>query len=299
MKFQGVYPALLTPFFENGNIDFESLEKLIDFLIGKGVHGLFPLGTTGEGLLLSTDARKKVAQHVIKSVNERIPVIVHVGTISTKETIELAQHAEKSGADGISVVCPYFFPLDDQAIYQHFKRIAESVSDDFPLFVYHFPENSRNNIELNVLLKLIESCPNIRALKFTSDDFTQIQQYINATPEDFSVMLGPDQYYLAGLHMGSHGSVSGNANVFPEPYVKLFDYYQKGLVEEAKKEQKKISYITETFKYGSNVSMLKKGLEFRGLNGGSVRAPLRDIDEKEKEEMFKLLESLNVNIKEE
>lgn len=294
MIFHGVYPALITPFFEDGRLDFGALEQHIEFLISKGVHGLFPLGTTGEGLLLSRSERKEVAEQVMKFVNKRIPVVFHVGELSTEGTIELARHAEKIGADGISAVCPYFFPVDDEAIYQHYRRISQSVSEDFPVFLYNIPGNARNEVSLEVLLKLSQNTSNIRSIKISSADFTQIQQILANVPKDFAVVLGPDQYGVAGLQMGAKGNVSGHANVYPEPFVKLYELFMQGEFDKAKEMQQQIYQIIEIFKNGTNLSYFKQALEFRGLPSSFVRSPLRNITKEEKEELFKKLESISL-----
>lgn len=291
MIIRGVFPALLTPFHDNNTVNYSALEQHIEFLIAKGVHGLFPLGTTGEGMLLSLEERKSVAAQVVTFANGRIPVVVHVGDQTTERTIELAQHAEQIGAAGVSVICPYFFPVDDEAIYQHYSRVAKSVSDDFPVFVYNFPGNARNEITLAVLLRLIENHDNIRALKFSSDNFTQILQIIEAVPQHFPLMLGPDHFFLAGLHAGAAGGVSGNANVYPEPFVKTYQYYTEGKWEEAKKMQRSIWKVSAALKNGTSLSHFKHALAFRGITGSSiVRAPLRNITEEEKNAMFAELE---------
>lgn len=294
MSFKGVFPALITPMLGDQTVDYRSLGDLIEFQMDKGVHGLFPLGTTGEGLLFTPEERKQIAEFIVKTVNGRIPVVVHVGHLRTDVTIELAKHAEEIGATGISVICPYFFPLTDEMIYHHFKAVSQAVSKDFPVFVYHFPGNTRNSVTLDVLLKLTETCRNIRALKFTDTNFEEVQKISFAVPNDFSIMLGPDQLFFAGLSVGTQGSVSGNANIFPEPYVRLYECFQKGAFEEAKKEQETILQIAEALQYGSNISILKNALAYRGLNGGFVRSPLKDITKMEKEQLFEQLKHIRV-----
>jgi len=290
MKIHGVFPALLTPFHENGSVNYDALEKHIEFLIEKGVHGLFPLGTTGEGMMLSTEERKEVARQVVRFTAGRIPVVIHVGDQTTASTIELSRHAEEIGANGVSVVCPYFFPVDDEAIYQHYASIAQAVSASFPVFAYNFPGNARNEITLSVLLKLIENHANIRALKFSSDNFSQILKIINTVPENFPIMLGPDHLFLAGLHAGAAGGVSGNANVYPEPYVKAYQYFQEGNYEEARRMQKLIWDIADAMKNGVSLSHFKHALANRGFAESIVRAPLRNITDTEKNEMLEKLE---------
>jgi 4-hydroxy-tetrahydrodipicolinate synthase len=292
MTIHGVYPALLTPFHESGSVNYDALEKHIEFLISKGVHGLFPLGTTGEGMLMSVGERKEVARQVVRIAAGRLPVVIHVGDQTTVSTLELARHAEGIGADGVSVVCPYFFPVDDEAIYLHYASVAQSVSDSFPVYAYNFPGNARNEISLSVLLKLIERHPNIKGLKFSSDNFSQLNQIINATPEGFPVMLGPDQLFLAGLQAGTAGGVSGNANVFPEPFVQAYRCFKEGRIEEARSLQKLIWALSDAMNNGLSMSHFKHALASRGLADSIVRAPLRNISDAEKLQMLEKLEQV-------
>jgi len=292
MTIRGVYPALLTPFHESGLVNYDALEQHVEFLISKGVHGLFPLGTTGEGLLLSQAERKEVAAQVVRFANGRVPVVIHVGDQTTDSTIELAKHAEHVGAAGVSVISPYFFPVDDEGIYQHYSKVARAVSADYPVFAYNFPGNARNEITLPVLLKLIENHSNIRALKFSSDNFTQILQILAAVPEGFPVMLGPDQYFFAGLCVGAAGGVSGNANIYPEPYVKLYKYFQEGKLDEARNMQRLIGRLSSAMKNGVSLSHFKHALAFRGLPSSIVRTPLRNISQEEINQMYRELEQI-------
>lgn len=289
MTIHGVYPALLTPFYENGSVNYDALEKHVEFLISKDVNGLFPLGTTGEGMLMSTDERKEVARQVVRFAEGRLPVVIHVGDQTTEGTVELARHAEEIGASGVSVICPYFFPVDDEAVYLHYASIAQSVSESFAVYAYNFPGNARNEISLSVLLKLIERHPNIRGLKYSSDNFSRLSEIIDATPDGFPIMLGPDQLFLAGLQAGTAGGVSGNANIFPEPFVQAYRCFKEGRIEEARLWQKLIRRLSDAMNNGLSMSHFKHALASRGLAASIVRAPLRNISEAEKRHMLEEL----------
>ncbi|SEO63014.1 dihydrodipicolinate synthase family protein [Paenibacillus sp. OV219] len=292
MKHEGVYTALITPFHEDGRIDFEAMENHVDFLVRKGVNGIFPNGTTGEMPLLSIEERKQVAELVVRVVDKRVPVVVHVGDISTQRTIELAQHAEKIGANGISAICPYFYGVDDKEIIGHYHQISKAVSDDFFIFAYTIPSNGRNHITPQTMLELWNSTPNIRGLKNSSDNFSEMQRLLNLAPEGFSLMMGPDHLFLAGLHIGAAGNVSGLSNAFPEFYVRLFELFKQGNYAEAKKEQRKIEELVHVLRSGAKPSLIKRSVDYRGLVGGYVRAPLSNISQDEVTQLYKQLEKI-------
>jgi 4-hydroxy-tetrahydrodipicolinate synthase len=174
----------------------------------------------------------------------------------------------------------------------HYAAVAQSVSESFAVYAYNFPGNARNEISLSVLLKLIERHPNIRGLKSSSDNFSQLNQIINATPEGFPIMLGPDQLFLAGLQAGTAGGVSGNANVFPEPFVQAYRCFKEGRIEEARSLQKLIWALSDAMNNGLSMSHFKHALASRGFADSIVRAPLRNISEAEKLQMLEKLEQV-------
>lgn len=292
MKHQGVYTAITTPFYEDGAINFEAMEHHVDFLVRKGVNGIFPNGTTGEMALLTIQERKQIAELVIRVVDKRIPVVVHVGDISTQRTIELAQHAEKMGADGISVICPYFYLLNEREIVEHYREVSQSVSEDFFIFAYTIPSNGRNHITPELMMQIWHSTTNIRGFKNSSDSFAEMQRVVNIAPEGFSLMMGPDHLFYAGLQVGAAGNVSGLSNAFPEFYANLFKYYNEGKFAEAWHEQRKIEELVHILKSGSRPSLIKRSIDYRGLVGGHVRSPLKDLSQEEQKQLYLQLEKL-------
>jgi 4-hydroxy-tetrahydrodipicolinate synthase len=292
LNHRGVYTALITPFTADGKVDYTAFEALLEFLIDKGVHGLFPLGTTGEGILMSVEERKQVAQFVVRAANNRVPVIVHVGHVRTEETIELARHAASVGASAVAAVTPYYFHLGPSELFQHYVALSQAVPEDFPIFTYHIPSNARNAVTPELIKRLLDETPNIRGLKYSSDQLTELQDILLAAGDDLTVMLGPDHLVLPGLTLGIQGSVSGCSNVFPEPYVRLFHAYWAGQLQEAQRQQKIIAELVRIFRAGARLSLFKEALAFRGLTGGHVRAPLGPLSADEQRVLFEQLESL-------
>ena len=145
---KGVNVPISCPMTPDQQVDYKSLESLCEYLIDKGVHGLYPNGSTGEMCYLTLEERKKVLETCLKVANGRVQVFSMVGALTTKDTIELAQHAERVGADGIGVVTPYYFKLDQKELEEYFVRVAQSVSDDFSVYLYGIPQLAVNDLSL-------------------------------------------------------------------------------------------------------------------------------------------------------
>ncbi|MCG1010646.1 dihydrodipicolinate synthase family protein [Salinicoccus sp. ID82-1] len=289
-RLYGVTTAMVTPMTADQNIDMEGVEKLTDFLVDKGVDCLFPLGTTGEMFKLTIEERKKIAEKVIDSNKERLTVFIHAGGMTTKDTLELARHALQTGADGIGVVSPVFFGANDVEIKNYYKEISFALPDDFPIYLYNIPQLSGNDLSVSVVKELAEECTNIVGLKYSYPDFPRLNEYLNATPEDFSILTGADGLFLPAMAMGCDGVVSGVSGVFPEPFVKVYELYSNSEWEEARKMQASANEVISILKAGANMSYFKKGLDLRGLKGGSVRNPQQNISSQEE---FQLKEQLN------
>jgi len=284
-KIEGIITALLTPFTEEGNIDEEALQEFAEFQVKSGIHGLYPCGTVGEGPTMSIEQRKRVAEIVVDQVKARIPVIVHIGAINTTMTVELAKHAEKVGADALGCVTPYYFTLDDDAIIEHYRRVAEAVS--IPIFVYNIPHRTTFNITPNLMVKLAK-LPNIIGIKDSSRDFTQLCEYIEKLGKGFTVICGTDALIIPALFMGAKGAISAISNVFPELFVDAYDAYKKKNYEKAITLQFKIIAARRVLGKPA-IAPLKEALKMRGFRAGAVKNPLRPMTEKE---IIKLRDSL-------
>ena len=281
----GVVVPMTTPFGEDGKVDVMALEHQTDFLIKNGVHGLYPCGTTGEMLLMDIEERELVAETVFKRAAGRITVFIHCGTMATKDTLRLAAHAKSIGADGIGVVTPSFFGVDDKAMIKYYKTIAKSLPDDFPIYLYNIPQCSTNDISLRVCEELAQTCPNIIGIKYSGNDPSRVLEYLKIKDYDFSVMVGADKHFLQYMVAGCDGTVSGCAGVFPEIFVDIYNTYKEGKIDKALQHQRKANEIINILKAGTNLSVFKEAQKIRGLESGYVRAPLLNLSEIEKEEL--------------
>ena len=284
-KIEGIITALITPFTEEGDIDEQALQELVEFQVKSGVHGLYPCGTVGEGPTMSVEQRKRVAEIVVDKVKARIPVTVHIGAINTTMTVELAKHAEKVGADALGCVTPYYFTLDDDAIVEHYRRVAETVR--MPIFVYNIPHRTNINITPNLMAKLAK-LPNITGIKDSSRDFTQLCEYIEKLGKGFTIICGTDALIIPALFMGAKGSISAISNVFPELFVDAYDAYKNRSYEKAITLQYRIIAARRVLAKPA-IAPLKEALKMRGYRAGTVKNPLRPMTEGE---TIKLRDSL-------
>lgn len=275
-KMHGVNTPLVTHFDQHGQVDFEAMKDHIDFLISKGIDNLYPMGTIGEGNLMSVSERQKLAEQIVEHVNGRVGVFIHVGAISLHEALELARHAQQIGADGIGAVSPFFYHLTQEDIYSYFAEISRSVSDDFPVYLYNLPDLTGNDIQAETVLKLSQR-PNIVGIKNTMPTTFRLFKLLSICPPDFDVISGDDMVAFAGLALGAVGLVSGTSNIFPEVFTSMYKNVQKNNLAEAAAEQHKVYRIAEMLDFNFKPSAIKAMLEMRGFRKTYARAPLQCI----------------------
>jgi len=268
---EGINPAILTLFNEDYSVDYEGMKALLDFLMDAKVNGVYVCGTTGEFPLLTLEEREKIAETVVNYVKGKITVYVHIGGITTGDAVELAKHACACGADGIGAVPPYYYSYSEDELVEHFSKIANALPSDFPVYLYNIPQRTGNWIKPSLFVKLAESCPNIVGIKDSSGSLTTVMEYLLAFREkDVTIIEGADEQLLSGLSAGCKGSVSGNANVFPEIFVKLWKEFKENKLKEARETQLTIVKISQILKYG-NIPLLKYALKLRGIGNGICR----------------------------
>jgi len=289
-KFEGIFPAVITPFDREGNVWFESLWDVVRFQMEKGVHGLFVCGTAGEGPSMSVEQRKSVAEVVVKEVAGRIPVIVHVGTTNTKETVELAKHAEEIGAQAVGAVSPYYFKPDLEGLVEHYRLLAEAVG--IPVFVYNIPRLTGFNITPDMIRRIC-TIENVKGVKDTSDNLIQLQEIIETAPKPITVINGSDWLLFAALMVGVDGQISSVANVIPEIMVELYELYKKREYGRALNLQAKINAVKKALE-GPPIAPVKAALELRGVKAGVPKRPLRPLKPEEIIKLGERLKSLNL-----
>ena len=288
-KLYGVTVAMITPISEDGGILTGSIKDHVDFLIEKGIHCLYPSGTTGEMYLLTVEERKKVAETVVSHANGRVTVYIHVGAMRIQDTIELAKHACGIGADGIGVITPSFFMVNDREMEEYYVSVANSVPEDFPVYLYNIPQRSGNDLKPEVVEKILKRAPNVVGIKYSLADLTRTREYLKIRDWNFSVLHGADFLISSILIMGCDGVVSGVSSVCPEPFVKAYNAFKCGNIEEARIIQNTAAEITNILRGGTNMAYFKAGLKMRGIDAGHMRKPLLDLTDEQMEELYKNL----------
>jgi 4-hydroxy-tetrahydrodipicolinate synthase len=293
-KFIGVNTPISCPMKKNQQLDYESLERLCLYLIQKGVNGIYPCGSTGEMAYLTLEERKKTLETVIKIVAGKINVFSMVGANTTGDTIELARHAEKSGADGIGVVTPYYFKLDNIELEDYFVRIAKSVSEDFPIYLYAIPQFAVNDITPQLAERIANKSRNIIGIKYSYPDMPRLIKFMNVLDGKFSVVCGPDELFLSTLCSGGDGTISGTSNVIPEHFVSIYNAYKMGDYEMAKKMQIKTNKLVSVISGPNSLARYKTALVYRGvIKNDTVRSPLRSLTMREKREFIQTIEEMD------
>ena len=287
-KLYGVTVAMVTPMFEDGSVDLAGVAKLTEMLVGKGVQCLYPCGTTGEMLKLTTDERKAIAETVVKTAAGRVTVFIHTGAESEEKTLELSLHAHKIGADGVGIVTPQFFGCSDRMLVGYYSRIANKLPADFPIYLYGIPQCAANDISAVAAKELFTQCPNIVGIKYSFLDMVRTTAYLDVA-EDFSVLHGSDRHFSSMLAMGCDGTVSGVSSASPEAFVKVWNAWNAGDMAEVRKWQKAGREMCDILKNGSDMAVFKGALKIRGLDAGHMRLPQLDLTQAEFEELEKKL----------
>jgi len=280
-KMKDLIVPTITPFDEKNKIDVEGIKAHFDFLIKAGVKDFYVLGTTGEVFLMNTEERKMVAELAVEYVGDRGNIFIQVGSISTKEACDLARHAASIGAAGIGAVTPFYFNVSQREMEKYYLAIAESVSDDFPVYLYNLPGCTTNDLLPETVSKLAE-IKNIVGIKNSMADILRLSRLVDETPDDFDVIIGSDNILMSAIMYGAKGSVSGNANVFPEIFIEFYQAIKEKNYNKAHKKQIIIRHIANILTNGSNLAYFKQALIYRGFRPMFTRKPLLGLNQEEK-----------------
>jgi len=286
-EIRGIIPPLLTPFTPAGEVYEKGLRNLVEFLIPH-IDGLYPCGTYGSGPLMSVEQRKKVAEIVVDQVKGRIPVIIHVGAADTKSTIELAQHAEKIGADAVGSIPPYYYSYTDEELLNHYRKLLESVK--IPVYLYNNPKVSGNPVSPELLGKIAEL--GLAGVKDSSFDLINFYFYrIAVDKSDFNFIIGTEALYLPAAEAGACAVISGLANVFPEVMHELYSSIKGKEFEKAVNLQIRVMQIREVIKMGPTIPICHSILKMRGVDAGVPKLPFlpisADLEERIRRKLLK------------
>ena len=271
--FEGVFPALITPFLRNAgkDLDVDGLRSNITYLVKSGVHGIVPCGSTGESATLSFAEHEKVVEVSLEEAGGKVPVLAGTGSNNTVEAVRLTRAAKDAGADGVLVISPYYNKPNRSGLIKHYTALADL---DIPVVIYNVPGRTGQNLAPDLIAELAKH-PNIAGVKEASGDINQISTIIEMTrDEEFSVISGDDNMTLPILGLGGAGVISVAANIVPGLMIQMYDATQKGDYETARKIHFNLSPLFKAMFIESNPIPVKKAAEIRGLAAGPVRLPL-------------------------
>ena len=244
--FEGLMPAMVTPFDERGELDLAATEAVIERFIEAGVSGISPLGSTGEASHLTSDERKRFAEEVVRIAAGRVPIVIGVGFSGTRETEELARHAQETGADAVLVVSPFYWKVGEEALFRHFATVAEAV--DIPVVIYNLPMLTGIDLSPSLVARIAAECPNAVGLKDTVTEYNHVVgvlQKVKPVRPDFSVLCGWEDLIMPSLLAGADGSICAFANVAPELFVNLVEAAQSGdLTRAAELHRRVLTLVT-------------------------------------------------------
>lgn len=290
VELKGIIPPILTPMNADETVNLGELRNQIERMLEGGVHGIFPVGTNGEGYILSEEEKIEVLRATIEQVNGRVPVYAGTGCISTRDTIRMSKKAEELGADVLSIITPSFALASQKELYDHYVEVAKNVN--IPIVLYNIPARTGNKLLPETVAKLAKDVDNIMGAKDSSGDWDNLLAYINLTKDldkDFRVLSGNDSLILPCLEAGGAGGIAGCANVYPHVMASIYDLFKEGKLEEAKTAQDSIASFRAVFKYGNPNTVVKKAVSLLGYPVGDCRRPFNYLVEEGVEELKKVL----------
>jgi len=293
-RLKGIVVPVLTPFGPDDRVDEEQYRAQLRFLIDNRVHGLFPLGTLGEGILLSVDERKWVTDMCVEEAGGRVPVIMHTGALTTRDTVELTRYAQTAGAAAAAVVSPFFFRLDELALETHYRTVLEAVPG-FPTYLYNIPACASNTISPGLAARLSQDYAHLHGIKDSSATVARVQEFLAATPPEFVLLTGSYELTVPVLAVGGHGAVASLANVFPGLIVEICEACWRQEWGLARKLQERAITLRDACLGAPHAMSFKTALELmRDTAFGRSRPPLRDSTPEERERIRARLSALGV-----
>jgi 4-hydroxy-tetrahydrodipicolinate synthase len=272
MELKGVYPAMATPLTPEEKVDKASVRKVVRYLLDGGVYGLVLMGSTGEFPAMDEGMRRDLIETALEEAKGKVPVLIGCGEPGTQRTIAQVKEAAKTGADGVLVAIPYYFPLDQGGVIRHYQKVADA--SPLPVCMYNFPQMTKITMAPETVAKLAAH-PNIIGLKDSSGDFVAMQRILEATAgEKFAVMSGSPALGLFAYELGARGGIFAGGSLFPRQCVAVYEAFLRGETAAAVGLQKKASLIPVMVSFGPAAAVIKFGLNRLGLCGPTVTAPL-------------------------
>ncbi len=281
-KFRGVFPAFYACYDEEGNISRERTIKLAKFYDSIGIPGLYVTGSSGECVFQTVEERKETLEAVMEAVGDKMTIIAHIAAPATKDSIELAQHAEKLGVDAIAMVPGFYYGLNVNVVRKYWCDVLNATKE-VPMIIYNIPGTTNGFNLPTPLFEEMLATGRVAGVKNSSELVQDILRFRVAGGEDSAIFNGPDEQYLAGRLMGASGGIGGTYGYMPELFMKLEELIVAGNIEKASALQQEITgLIYATLKTGSLYAAAKEILKLRGVEIGTVRAPFLPLNEEGK-----------------
>ncbi|MBZ8131898.1 4-hydroxy-tetrahydrodipicolinate synthase [Afifella sp. IM 167] len=280
--FKGSIPALVTPM-RDGEVDEDAFCGFLSWQLEEGSHGVVPVGTTGESPTLSHAEHKRVVELTVELVAGRVPVIAGAGSNNTREAIELAEHAEKAGADAVLVVTPYYNKPSQKGMYAHFKAVADAIS--LPLIIYNIPPRSVVDMSVETMKALFEDCENIVGVKDATANLGRVSLQRQAIGESFNQLSGEDPTALGFMAHGGHGCISVTANVAPKLCAEFQEACMAGDFAAALSYQDRLMPLHRALFLEPSPAPTKYALSILGKMSEEVRSPITTVGEETQREV--------------
>ncbi len=300
-KIQGIIPPMITPLLDDDVLDVEGAKRLVENMIGAGVHAIFILGTTGEAQSLSYQCRYDFIELVCGAVAGRVPVLVGVTDTSLTESVKLAEKAKECGAVGVVAAPPYYFAASQQELIEYYTALADALC--LPLYIYNMPSHVKVFLEAKTIAELAKH-PNIVGLKDSSHNMTYLNtvKYLLRDMPDFALYVGPEELTGEAVMMGCDGGVNGGANMFPELYVAMYNAAVARDIDKVRELQKQIMAISTTIysvgKYGSSyLKGVKTAASLLGYCNDHLAWPYRKFRAEERAKVAEALRALGAEVK--
>lgn len=290
--FEGTGVALITPFKENGEVNFEKLEELVEEQIAGGTDAIIACGTTGESSTMTHEEDDEVIRFICNKVNHRIPVIAGTGSNCTREAVSKSIAAEKAGADGLLVVTPYYNKATQKGLIQHFTTIANAVS--IPVILYHIPGRTGVTMKPETIVTLCKEVPNIVGVKEASGDFSAIAEIMHLSGGEIDVYSGNDDQIVPLLAMGGKGVISVLSNVAPRQTHEICASFFRGDVETSRRMQLEALPLINALFCEVNPIPVKAALNLMGKEVGPMRLPLTTMEEQNQERLAKAMREYGI-----
>lgn len=279
-KIEGVLTAIVTPFDEEGGLNVQSLKEQVNRQLAAG-NGIFCGGTNGEFFVLNEQEKITVTAACVEEVAGRANVVAHIGEIATRETIRLGKQIEKLGVDAVSVITPYFVPLKQNELINHYTAVADALS--VPVFLYNIPARTGNTLEPQTVRVLAEH-PNIIGIKDSAGSYESLSGFLNAVKDidNFDVLNGPDSLIHRGFVEGCSACISGLANVAPNEINAIWSHFRAGDVEGSRQTQENVTGLrTDLYSVGFSPAAVKKAVQLMGYNVGESRYAVSFTEEQQ------------------